>query len=206
MARAEIGLRALDDLTADQQERCAAILVEAFAHMPSAWADLPAAREEVGSFLMGGDRRGWAAVTASSEVLGWIGCILQHPYAAELHPLAVDPGRQRRGVGTRLVRGLETLLRRREVGVVWLGTDDDFGGTSLFGVDPFPSPMAHLPDLAATRKGHPFTFYRQLGYVVVGILPDVNGPGRHDILMAKRLSDDAGRVPGGHATLDRPPP
>jgi aminoglycoside 6'-N-acetyltransferase I len=189
MARAEVDLQALGDLTVGQQERCAAILLEAFVHMQSAWVDLSAAREEVESFLVGGDRLAWAAVAPSGDVLGWIGCILQHPHAAELHPLAVDPGRQRGGVGTRLVRGLEARLRRRGVGVVWLGTDDDFGGTSLFGVDLFPNPVAHLPDLADTTKGHPFTFYQRLGYVVVGILPDVNGPGRHDILMAKRLSN-----------------
>lgn len=37
------------------------------------------------------------------------------------------------------------------------------------------------------RGGHPFAFYRLLGYEVVGLLPDANGSGRHDILMAKRV-------------------
>jgi aminoglycoside 6'-N-acetyltransferase I len=39
----------------------------------------------------------------------------------------------------------------------------------------------------ATPRGHPLTFYRRHGYRIVGVLPDVNGPGRPDILMAKRL-------------------
>jgi aminoglycoside 6'-N-acetyltransferase I len=184
------GITALRDLTPEQQERCAVILVEALRHMPSAWPDLASAREEVESFLAGADRLAWAAFGPRGDVLGWIGCILHPSYAAELHPLVVDPRFQRGGVGTRLVRHLEAELRRREVGAVWLGTDDDFGGTNLFGVDLYPEPLRHLPGLAATAKGHPFTFYRRLGYAVVGVLPDANGPGRHDILMAKRLLDD----------------
>jgi hypothetical protein len=31
------------------------------------------------------------------------------------------------------------------------------------------------------------TSHARLGYTVVGVLPDVDGPGRHDILMAKRI-------------------
>jgi aminoglycoside 6'-N-acetyltransferase I len=36
-------------------------------------------------------------------------------------------------------------------------------------------------------SGHPFGFYRRLGFVLVGVLPDANGPGRPDIFLAKRL-------------------
>jgi aminoglycoside 6'-N-acetyltransferase I len=30
-------------------------------------------------------------------------------------------------------------------------------------------------------------FYRKLGFVIVGVVPDANGPGKPDILMAKRV-------------------
>jgi aminoglycoside 6'-N-acetyltransferase I len=36
-------------------------------------------------------------------------------------------------------------------------------------------------------KNHPFTFYERLGYHIVGVIPDANGIGKPDILMAKRL-------------------
>ncbi|MQC25305.1 MAG: N-acetyltransferase, partial [Chloroflexi bacterium] len=36
--------------------------------------------------------------------------------------------------------------------------------------------------------GHPFEFYQRCGFVLVGMLPDANGPGRPDIYMAKRVS------------------
>jgi len=51
--------------------------------------------------------------------------------------------------------------------------------------------LAHLTSgyNAPAARGHALTFYRRHGYRIVGVLPDVNGPGRPDILMAKRLSD-----------------
>jgi aminoglycoside 6'-N-acetyltransferase I len=30
-------------------------------------------------------------------------------------------------------------------------------------------------------------FYQKLGYVIVGVIPDANGPGKPDIMMAKRV-------------------
>lgn len=183
-----VGLAALSP---DQRERCASILVDALRHMPTAWADLASAQEEVETFLTNSaERFALAAVEPQRDVLGWVGCILQSRHAAELHPLVVAPCYQRCGVGTLLVGTLEVELRRRGVGAVWLGSDDDFGGTNLFGVDLYPEPLRHLAGIAATARGHPFTFYRKMGYAVVGVLPNVDGPGRHDILMAKRLLDD----------------
>jgi aminoglycoside 6'-N-acetyltransferase I len=51
------------------------------------------------------------------------------------------------------------------------------------------SVRCHAATAAATPCGHALTFYRRHGYGIVGVLPDVNGAGRPDILMAKRLSD-----------------
>ena len=86
---------------------------------------------------------------------------------------------------------MEDAARRAEVCTVWLGADDDFGGTSLFGMDLYPDVLGRLQRLAATDR-HPFAFYRRLGHALVGVLPDVEGPGRHDILMAKRIHDRIG--------------
>lgn len=35
--------------------------------------------------------------------------------------------------------------------------------------------------------GHPYEFYQTLGFVILGVIPDANGLGKPDILMAKRL-------------------
>ena len=58
--------------------------------------------------------------------------------------------------------------------------------TSLAGVDLFPDPLAHL---AAIRNynGHPYEFYRKVGFAIAGVLPDANGLGKPDIFLAKSV-------------------
>jgi len=174
-----------DAVSAAQREQAAAILVSALAHVPSAWHDMRSAREEVACFTADPQRMAVAAVDGAN-VLGWIGSIRDSPTAWELHPLVIHPDHQGRGYGTALVKALEDDARRAGVCTIWLGTDDDFGGTSLFGTDLYPDGLEHLRRIAPTDR-HPYTFYRRLGYTVVGVLPDVGGFGKHDILMAKRI-------------------
>jgi len=37
--------------------------------------------------------------------------------------------------------------------------------------------------------GHPYEFFQKVGFTIVGVVPDANGPGKPDILMAKSLTD-----------------
>jgi aminoglycoside 6'-N-acetyltransferase I len=174
-----------DQTSVVQQEEAARVLLAALAHMPSAWHDIEPARQEVSSFLTDPDRIA-IAVIEDDRLRGWIGAIHAYAGAWELHPLVVDPGHQGRGLGTALVAALEQRTQAARIGTIWLGTDDDFGGTSLYGVDLYPDVLEHLRRITPRSK-HPYTFYQRLGFVVVGVLPDVNGRGRHDILMAKRI-------------------
>ena len=167
-----------------QRQQAADVLVRGFAHSPSEWGDPQSAQAEVDLFSTESDRDGFAAVS-SDAIVGWIGRIRHSAHAWELHPLVVDPPRQRSGIGTLLVDALETAASNAEVSTIWLGADDDFGGTNLFGADLYPDVLQPLSQLSAVTN-HPFTFYRDRGFSVVGVLPDVAGPGRHDILMAKR--------------------
>ena len=47
-----------------------------------------------------------------------------------------------------------------------------------------PRQLAEARDLG----GHPLEFYRRVGFTIVGVLPDANGPGRPDIFLAKRVA------------------
>jgi aminoglycoside 6'-N-acetyltransferase I len=172
------------ELSHEQRDDMAAILMSALAHMPSAWHDLTEAAAEVASF--DNPDRLALAVVEDGDVLGWIGAIIQSPHAWEIHPLVVRPNRQRCGHGTLLVNAIEALARRAGVSAIWVGTDDDFGGTNLYGRDLYPDVLGQLQALAPAAS-HAFTFYRRMGYAVVGVLPDANGYGKHDILMAKRI-------------------
>lgn len=173
------------ETTDAQRQQAAALLVSGFAHSPSGWSDAQSAQAEVDLFSTEPDRDAFAAVSGSA-VMGWIGRIQHSTSSWELHPLVVEPSRQRSGIGTLLVGALETAANEAGVCTVWLGADDDFGGTNLFGTDLYPNVLERLSQLSPVA-GHPFTFYLDQGFSVVGVLPDVDGVGRHDILMAKRI-------------------
>ena len=86
-----------------------------------------------------------------------------------------------------LVRALEAAAKAENVCTLYLGSDDEFGGTTIAGADLFPDVASHIRDIAVTGSHHPLDFYRKVGFTVVGLLPDVNGPGKPDILLAKRI-------------------
>lgn len=168
-------------------EQTAAILVAGFrTQAPSAWPNLPAARREVlASF--GDGRLSLIARDERGDVLGWIGGEEQYNgHVWELHPLVVDPARQGGGIGRVLVTALEARVRERGGLTLVLGTDDEIGQTSLAGVDLYPDVWPHLAAIRNLRR-HPYGFYRRLGFTIVGVIPDANGFGKPDILMAKSL-------------------
>ncbi|HWA90777.1 MAG TPA: GNAT family N-acetyltransferase [Rhizomicrobium sp.] len=173
-----------DTLEAFQREQAAGILHRALAHMESGYS-LPEAREEVARFD-GGARLAFAALD-SAEVVGWVGAIKVYDHAWELHPLVVAPERRRDGIGRALCGHLERYAAAQGVLTLYLGTDDDFGGTNLSGTDLFDGLLAKLAGATVTT-GHPLAFYMKLGWQVIGAIPDANGPGKPDILMAKRIA------------------
>lgn len=174
---------------ADQETivQVARVLVDAFREQsPNAYPTLDDALVEVQDSLATG-RTSLVLVDATGQVIGWVaGECGYDGHAWELHPLAVRPDRQGEGWGRRLVLALEDVARAAGATTLWLGTDDETGLTSLGGVDLYPDPLAHLARLE--DRGHPVGFYRRLGYAVVGVLPDANGPGKPDIWMSKRLT------------------
>ena len=70
---------------------------------------------------------------------------------------------------------------------VYLGTDDEFGKTSLADADLFEDTFGKIEHIRNVR-GHPYGFYQKIGYKIVGVIPDANGLGKPDIIMAKSLA------------------
>jgi aminoglycoside 6'-N-acetyltransferase I len=135
------------------------------------------------------DRISRVALDDAGAIVGWIGGISGYRgHAWELHPLVVRPDRQRRGIGTALVRDLELAVRRRGATTLYVLTDDEDAMTSLGGEDLYPDVLANLASIRDT-KGHPFRFYQKLGFTLAGVIPDANGPGKPDILLAKRVEE-----------------
>lgn len=179
-----VDLRADDDATILQ---VASLLVKDFStDFPGAWPDLEAALAEVReSFAPGRISR--VALAEDGTVLGWIGGISQYDGRVwELHPLVVRVSHRGQGIGRALVADLEGRVRERGGLTITLGTDDIFDQTTLSGINLFPHVWEHLAHIRSL-KHHPYEFYQKLGYVIVGVVPDANGLGKPDILMAKSV-------------------
>lgn len=165
----------------------ARILRDALAYLPSAYNGPGEAEAEVAQRSADSDWLGHAALE-NERLVGWIGAIRTYGHGWEIHPLVVAPDDQRRGIGSALLAALEARALSEGVLTLFLGSDDDYGGTTLFGRDLWPGVAGHIAATQATARGHALTFYRRHGYEIVGLLPDVNGSGRHDIMLAKRLT------------------
>ena len=158
----------------------ALIAQAAFAHIPYCDTLDEAAHEVQGALQPG--KICLAAYSDTGEMLGWIGG--QHNYARvwELHPLAIHPDHQRKNVGRELVLALEERIAGAGGLTIFLGTDDEYGGTNLFGRELYLDVLAEASRLESVAD-HPFVFYQKLGFVVTGLIPDANGIGKPDILM-----------------------
>ncbi len=166
----------------------AQLLVDAFReHWPDAWPTLESAINEVHESFEP-DRISRVAIDEHGVILGWIGGISQYDGNVwELHPLVVHPEHQGKGIGRALVTDLEDQVRQRGGLTVLLGSDDEDDMTTLSGVDLFSDVPAHIANIRNLRR-HPYEFYQKLGYVIVGVVPDANGPGKPDIIMAKSVA------------------
>jgi aminoglycoside 6'-N-acetyltransferase I len=178
------------DLSPDNEpmiRQAAALLVESFPEdWPDSWTDMESGLKEVHKMLAE-DRICRAALDDDGAVLGWIGGIPEYDgYVWELHPLVVRKDRRGQGIGRALVNDLEELVRQRGALTLMLGSDDITNMTTLGGIDLYTNTWEHIQQIQNLRR-HPYTFYQKLGFTIIGVMPDANGPGKPDIYMAKRI-------------------
>jgi len=168
-------------------QQAAQLLVDAFReHWPDAWPTLEEGLKEVQEMLES-ERICRVAVDERENLLGIIGGIPGYDGLVwELHPLAVAPSLQGQGIGRALAEDFEEQVRARGGLTITLGSDDEDSMTSLSNVNLYENLWEKIRDIR-NLKHHPFEFYQKLGYVVTGVVPDANGIGKPDILMAKRL-------------------
>jgi aminoglycoside 6'-N-acetyltransferase I len=168
--------------------QAARVLVEGFRELaPRAWPNLTAAEGEV-RVLLEPPNVARCALDPEGRLLGWAGGLPQYYGETwELQPLVVDPQLRGQGVGRALLRDMEAQAYGQGGRTLWVGADDEAGLTSLAGADLFADPLGALQRITG-RRPHPLGFYRSMGFQVVGAIPDANGPGCPDILLAKRLA------------------
>ena len=120
------------DLTEDSTELIngvAQIVLDGFEG--ASWPNIESALAEVRASLADG-QISRVAVDDDRVALGWIGGNQQYDgHVWEMHPLVVNPARQRQGIGTALVADFERCVLDRGGETVLLGTDDLANTTSL---------------------------------------------------------------------------
>jgi aminoglycoside 6'-N-acetyltransferase I len=168
-------------------QQVAQLLMNAFhEHWPDAWPTFEEALEEVHEMLER-ERICRVAIDEKGNLLGIIGGIPGYDGNVwELHPLAIQPSLQGQGFGRALVEDFEEQVRLKGGLTITLGSDDEDGMTSLSNVDLYENLWEKIRDIR-NLKNHPFAFYQKMGYVITGVVPDANGRGKPDILMAKRV-------------------
>jgi aminoglycoside 6'-N-acetyltransferase I len=167
--------------------QAAQLLVDGFReHWSDAWPTLEESNKEIHEMLES-ERICRVAVDEVGNLLGIIGGIPGYDGNVwELHPLAVQPSLQGQGIGRALVEDFEEQVRLKGGLTITLGSDDEDNMTSLSNVDLYENLWEKIRDVR-NLKNHPFTFYQKMGYVITGIVPDANGRGKPDILMAKQV-------------------
>ena len=168
-------------------QQAAQLLVDAFReHWPDAWPTVEAGLKEVKEMLETG--KICRVAVDGENLLGIIGGIPGYDGNVwELHPLAVQPSLQGRGIGRALVEDLESQVRSSGGLTITLGSDDEDGMTSLSNTDLYNDLWEKIRDVRNLKR-HPFEFYQKMGYIITGVVPDANGVGKPDILMAKKVN------------------
>jgi len=168
-------------------QQAAQLLVDAFReHWADAWPTLNEGLQELEEMLEV-ERICRVALNDNGSLLGIIGGIPQYDgHVWELHPLAVQPTAQGRGIGKALVEDFEEQVRQRGGLTITLGSDDEDSMTSLSDIDLYANLWEKVRDIRNFKR-HPFEFYQKMGYVITGVVPDANGIGKPDIIMSKRV-------------------
>lgn len=110
-------------------KEAAELLIACF---PQAYLDC--ADEEMEDIL--DDERVAFMAVEDNRLIGFVGAVPQYDITGwELHPLAVRSEYRGKGIGSQLVEALEKEVAARGGVTIYLGTDDEFGQTTLSGTD-----------------------------------------------------------------------
>ncbi|MCR3905700.1 MAG: GNAT family N-acetyltransferase [Tenericutes bacterium] len=173
----------LRDLSKKQLYQCALLLHQ---EIPTGWKNIEEAQNEITEQL---ESDGYFyALIDQGQLFGW-GGILPHysGHVYEIHPMVIDKKHQNKGFGGLLIKHLEDKAKFLGGLTIYAASDDEFDDrkSSLRDTDGYDNiydKMKHFDP-----KGHPARFYIKYGYQLIGIMPDANGRGKHDLILSKKL-------------------
>ena len=170
---------------AAQIEQVAQFLYACFRKYAPGWLpDIVACREEVQESFQAA-RRSRILLDDQGRPIGWIGAITDENLW-EIHPIAVAQQAQRQGYGRLLVEDVVALARESGAVSVCAGTSDETASTSFSRMNLYQDAAAAIRDFEAPAD-HPVHFWLKMGFSIVGVQPDAEGPGKPSIHFAKRI-------------------
>ena len=180
---------AIETLGPGDEDRIAQVcelLVASFRELSPTWVPTTEAAREVVEEALEPEMFSRVLLVAG-RVAGWVGA--RHDYGSlwELHPLVVDPTQRGHGYGRALVDDVERLVAGAGGLTLLASTSDESNRTSLYGQDLFRDPLGALRDLKVFDRLHPLGFWQRMGFTLIGVVPDAEGPGKPSIQLAKRV-------------------
>jgi len=175
----------LDSANHDRVESIVKFLPACFSKYSPSWLpDRKAALDEILESFES-NRRSRVMLGSDGEPIGWIGAIVKQT-TWEIHPIAVSPHHQGHGIGRLLVLDIERLASESGAVSIWAGTGDETNSTSFSQFDLYRDFASSLKNIQAPND-HPVNFWLNMGYSIVGVLPDDEGLGKPSIHFAKRI-------------------
>ena len=165
-------------------ERLASITFEAFKENAPDWIPtVNLARKQVIAATSKG--RLGRVVMEHGKPAGWIG-LIKGKRVWEIHPIAIAIEHQYKGFGHLLVEDVAQLAKAGGALTLFAGTSDEVGTTNLYGADLYADPAQSISNIQATGR-NPFKFWQNVGFTVVGLMPDAEGIGKPAIQLARQL-------------------
>jgi len=155
-------------------------------YSPEWLPNLEASREEVKESFQ--QNRRSRVLLKGGKVIGWISAFTDK-HCWEIHPIAVLPEEHRKGYGKLLVEDISTLAKESGAVSIWAGTGDETNSTSLSNLDLYQCMTKAIENFNAPTD-HAANFWLDIGFTLVGVLPDEEGLGKPGLHFARRLSGD----------------
>jgi len=128
------------------------------------------------------------AMNEQKDIVGWIcGIENYNLHVWEIQPLVIRKDYQNKKLGSSLLSAFEKEVFLRKGITIILGIQDEKHETSLSNIDIYDNTLKKIKKIK-NLKHNPYEFYLKNGFSIVGVIPDSNGLGKPDILMAKRVN------------------
>ena len=151
------------------------------------WPDLDekAAAEELNECIK--DQNICIGIKTENKLIGWVCLRPMYKKTWELHPMLIKTEFQGKGYGKILIKELEKLAQEKGIIGMMVGSDDETNKTSLSEKEITEENILDEIRNIKNYKNHPYEFYKKCGFIIAGIFPNANGPGKPDIWLWKDI-------------------